>query len=253
MRPLISALLCLPLLLALPTGARAGGEGGEGPISPFSGDQVERAVDQLALQMTLHQVLFPVSEILMLMPGQPYAMIPRDVGQIDEEGGLLSSLFESNRQRIFEELARRKFVRKLGVAYRIGEVVILDLRDEGVPELDGVTDQQRRLVQTVQNGGLFTAGAPVDVLQQAFGISLSQVLFYMSLANGKRRVYHLQPSFGPAGELQGNPQAANVPAAAYHVLAYAAAMGQAQRIGNVWEIDGKMVVAAPLDEIFRAE
>ena len=80
------------------------------------------------------------------------------------------------------------------------------------------------------------------------------MLFFMRSTQGMRIVYRLDPAMNEAGGIVGARSGAGLP----HPLAYlaffaAVATGEAQPIGDVRQIGDQVVIAAPLDEVFRAE
>lgn len=252
-RLLRSALLALALAAA-PGPAPADG-GRDSAPSPFGHDPVEQTVRLAALSLAMNHVLFTPRQIMWLTQGGSYVMdtsggarkFTRDV-----EGGLFGALVKQFENEIFAGLERENFVRKVGRAYRIGDIVFIDTRP---PQVDpGLQTLGLLLLDQVLAGTLFTYARPADPLLAFVDQNLRMLLFLMAANQRQHVLYQVTPKFNAAGEVTG-AQFAGDPAVIGHAVFSAALSrpGAMQELGNVWQIDDKIVVAEPLDRLFPAE
>lgn len=244
MKRLLASLVIAAVAVARPGPAQAS-EGGRDPV--------ELAVSRIALSLTMSQILFTPTQIILLAGGGAYGVVPGDVERIEEPsgGGLFAKLFEANRRKVFAELARKNFLNKVGRAYKIGNMVFIDSMFFDSEFDDEVTAAGREALRQILGGGTFALGQLRDPFEALLQQQILAMMFFMRATQGMRIVYRLDPKMGEAGGIEG----AQAGAALRHPLAFlaffaAVASGEARPIGDVWQIGDKVVISAPLDEVF---
>ena len=203
----------------------------------------------------MSQIFFTPSQVVLLAASGAYGLVPADIEKFDEpEGsGLFAKLFEANRRKVFDDLARSNFLNKVGRAYKIGNMVFIDsMFFDNPPDEDLAADGLNALAH-VLGGGIFALGPVRDPFEAMLQQQIIAMMFFMRATSGMRIVYRLDPTMNEAGDIVGAQSGASLqqPMA---LLAFAAALatGEAQPIGDVWQIDGNLVISAPLDEVFDA-
>lgn len=250
MNRLFASLLIAALALGRtgPATASEGGRDGEDPIVT--------EVNRIALAITMNQIFFTPSQFIFLSPGGAFGMAPDDVEMVEEPGGggLFAKLFEANKRRVFEELARQNFLNKIGRAYRIGDMVFVDSMFYDGELGDEATAEGLEALAFILGGGLFALGPARNPFDTLLEQQIIAMLFFMRASGGTRVVYTLEPTLSEAYGIDG----AKVGAVVHYppaLLAFVAALitGQAEFLGDVWQIGDKVVVSAPLHEVFDIE
>jgi len=253
MKNLLAAFLTATLLL-VQTGPATASEGGDGGRET---NRVIAAANRVALVLTMNPILFNPTQIILLAQGGAFGMFPPDdLERIEEPsgGGLFGKIFKANRKKAFEELERRNFVTKVGRAYRIGDMVFVDSMFFDTNLEAEATTAGRLALENILNGNTFVLGPARNPFNAMMANQILAFLFFMRATEGKRLIYRLDPTMGEAEGIEGVKAgvALNQPIA-FLAFFTAIASGKAQPIGDVWQIGDKVVVAAPLEELFPPE
>ena len=201
----------------------------------------------------MNLIIFNPVQIILLAGGGAYGLVPDDVERINEPGGggLFGKLFNASRRKIFEELARKHFINKVGRAYKIGNMVFIDTMFFGIEFDNDATADGREALRQIVGGGTFVLGPARNPFDAVLEHNIRAMIFFMRASQNMSVIFRLDPKMNEPGGIVG----AQSGAALSHpiaILAFYAAIvsGEAQPIGDVWQIGDKVVISAPLDEVF---
>jgi hypothetical protein len=190
----------------------------------------------------------------MLTIGKAYGVDTTGGAERIEEpsgGGLFGSLLNANKKKLFKLLRFKNFRTKVGRAYKIGDMVFIDSMFFDGNRDDEATAAGRAALNHILQGGSFVLDPASDPFAAMMEQQILAMLFFMRATEGMRVVYRLDPKMNEAGDIVGAQSGAPLqkPIA---LLAFVAALatGQAQPLGDVWQIGDNVVIAAPLEEIF---
>jgi hypothetical protein len=249
MKHLLAAVLSLSLIFGPAMPAQASEGGGRDPV--------EEVVTVVALTILINQILFTPSQLVLLSEGGAFGLIPPDdIEKYDDKkgGGLFGKLLGATRKKIFEELEQKNFVKKIGRAYRIGDMVFVDSMFFDTEFDNEATAAGRAALESILNGNTFALGPASDPFSAMLEQQILAMMFFYHTTESMRSIYRLDPKMNRAGGIEGVSTGAplNQPLAFLAFFA-AIASGLAEPIGNVWQIEDKVVIAAPLEEIFPPE
>ena len=154
-----------------------------GPATARGEDRIPTVADvnRMALVLTMNQIFFAPDQLILLAGGGAYGAATDDVERIDEPqgDGLFAQLFEANKIRVFEALARKNFVDYIGRAYRIGDLVFVDTMFFGaVPDV-WESEAGLEALAAVLGGGVFAFGPDRFSIEAFLQPDIFGMMFFM--------------------------------------------------------------------------